>query len=400
MAATDASAERSATADCDAVATTPESPGNKPQERDGSLRALVAAALALPGILPATAAGQTAPDYSIVALRYLQYRDWQPGQSRMSVKNPSLYVLRPLSETLTLEGNVVYDAMSGASPLAFNTLSGASGIGITDYRTAGDIKLTKWFDRFNIGGSAYYSHERDFASRAFAGSGQWWTADKNTTLSFGFGGSDDNSFPTDRTIADGRRQTLNFIFGITQAVNPTAIVQSDITYDEGHGYYSDPYKLLDRRPNHRQTFAWLTRYNQFFPDPQGTLKLAYRWIHDTYGDISNMFEVGWVQPLPYEFAVTPLVRYYDQSSANFWYGPPLGKGFRPGQDYTADNRLAAYGALTGAVNLSKALGSGWVVDFTYSFYRQKPSWRLFGSGSPGIDTFSASWFEVGLTVTY
>ena len=57
-------------------------------------------------------------------------------------------------------------------------------------------------------------------------------------------------------------------------------------------------------------------------------------------------------------------------------------------------------SLTGAVNLSKALGGGWVIDFSYSFYRQKASWRIGGSGSQGIDTFSARWFEVGLSVTY
>ena len=37
---------------------------------------------------------------------------------------------------------MVYDAMSGASPLYFNVLSGAS---IGDYRTAGDVKVTKYF---------------------------------------------------------------------------------------------------------------------------------------------------------------------------------------------------------------------------------------------------------------
>ena len=92
---------------------------------------LLSAALALPGMLPLAVAAQTAPDQGVIALKYFDYRDWQPGANRMSVRSPSLYVLRPLSDDLALEGTVVYDSMSGASPLAFNTLSGASGLGVT-----------------------------------------------------------------------------------------------------------------------------------------------------------------------------------------------------------------------------------------------------------------------------
>ena len=58
--------------------------------------ALIAAALALPGILPSQAHAQTAPDEGVVALRYLDYRDWQPGARRMTVRNPSLYALVPI----------------------------------------------------------------------------------------------------------------------------------------------------------------------------------------------------------------------------------------------------------------------------------------------------------------
>ena len=58
----------------------------------------------------------------------------------MRVRSPSMYVLKPLSDTLVAEGSLVYDSMSGASPLFYNTLSGASKLGVTDYRTAGDVK--------------------------------------------------------------------------------------------------------------------------------------------------------------------------------------------------------------------------------------------------------------------
>ena len=103
--------------------------------------ALLAAALALPGVAP-PADAQAPPDTGYVQFKYLDYRDWQPGGRRMRVDNPGLYFLKPLSETLVIEGSLVYDGISGASPLFFNALSGASGEGVRDYRTAGDVKLT------------------------------------------------------------------------------------------------------------------------------------------------------------------------------------------------------------------------------------------------------------------
>ena len=79
--------------------------------------ALLAAALALPGIVPIDAKAQAAPDRGWIELKYLDYRDWQPGADRMTVRSPSLYAAMPLSDTLVAEGSLVFDSMSGASPL-------------------------------------------------------------------------------------------------------------------------------------------------------------------------------------------------------------------------------------------------------------------------------------------
>ena len=373
---------------------------NHARASEKSALTLLSAALALPGILPATALAQSAPDHSVVAFRYFDYRDWQPGASRMTVRSPSLYLLRPLSETLSLEGTLVYDAMSGASPLAFNTLSGASGLTVTDYRTAGDVKLTKYFDRFAIGVGGVYSHERDYISRAGSVEVRTWTEDRNRTYAFGAGVASDYIHPSDRHVDNGRKDTLDFLLGVTQVVNANAIVQSNLTYSTGRGFYSDPYKLGDARPDHRRTFAWLTRLNQYLPAPDATLKLSYRYVHDSFGDHSHMVEAAWFQPLPAEFAVTPSLRYYTQNAADFYFGPPLGNGFVPGQPYTADTRLSAFGAVTAGVKLERAFADGWSADLSLSYYRQRSNWRLSGDGSPGLLPFSARWIAVGVSKAF
>jgi hypothetical protein len=361
---------------------------------------LLSAALALPGILPCLAAAQTVPDQGVIALQYFDYRDWQPGASRMNVRSPSLYVLRPIGDDLTVEGNLVYDGMSGASPLAFNTLSGPSGLGVTDYRTAGDLKVTKFLNGYALGVGGAYSHERDYISRATSVEVRAWTPDKNRTYAFGLAATRDAIHPSDRPIDNGQRHTLDFLFGVTQVLSAEAIVQSNLSYSTGHGYYSDPYKLLDARPDHRRTLAWLTRINQYVPQADATLKLLYRYIRDSFGDHSHTFEIAWSQPLPNGFSITPSVRYYTQSAADFYFGPPLGNGFVPGESYTADTRLSAFGALTPSLRIDKKFDHGWSADIAFSYYQQRSGWRLGGGGSGGLEPFSARWIMLGISKTF
>ena len=365
-----------------------------PKQRGG---ALLAAALALPGIVPATAHAQAAPDQSTVELQYLNYRDWQPGRNRMKVHAPAFYALLPLSDTLVVEGAVVYDQMSGASPLFFNTLSGAS---IGDYRTAGDIKFTKYFRDFAISIGGVVSSEQDFLSRAASVNLQFWNDDRNRTWTVAIAGTHDRLSSIDDATLRENRNTIDLLVGVTQALSPNAIVQSNLTYSTGRGYYNDPYKSLDTRPDTRRITAWLTRFNYAFPERDATLKLGYRLLHDSFGSTSNMVETAWVQGLPHGFTVTPGLRYYTQSAAKFYYNPPWPRGYVDGQTYSADTRLAAFGAITAGVVVGKTLWDGWRVALRADYYRQDPDWRLFGTGSPKIQTFSARWLVVNVGRTF
>ena len=356
--------------------------------------------MALPGVMPAAAHAQSAPDEGVVALKYLDYRDWQPGGSRMSVHAPALYVLKPLPDAMTLEGSLVHDSMAGASPLYHNTLSGASGTGITEYRTAGDVKLTKYFDRFALGVGGAASSERDYLSRAASLDARVFSADRNTTLAFGVGGAWDRIDSVNGVALDQRRYTLDFLVGITQALSPEAIVQSNLTWSRGHGYYSDPYKVLDARPDSRRIFAWLTRYNQYLPATDSTVRVSYRFLHDSFGVDQHTLELAWVQPLPQRFTLTPGIRYATQDAADFYHDPPFPTDFRPGEPYTADTRLSAFGAFTVGAKIAYDFGQGWTGDLRFDMYRQRASWRLGGNGSPGLEPFSARWIEAGVAKTF
>jgi len=364
--------------------------------------ALFAAALALPGMLPTGAPAQAVADHGTLELKYLNYRDWQPGASRMNVQSPSLYALVPVDDTTEVEGSVVYDVMSGASVLSHNTLSGASGLGVTDYRTAGDAKVTKYFGNWSLGVGGVVSSERDYLSRGGSFDARIYSEDRNRTYAFSIAGANDRINPQNTNaggITNAPRNTLEYLVGITQALSPTAIVQSNLTYSYGHGYFNDPYKLLDKRPAERRILAWLTRYNQYFAGPDAALRLSYRYLNDSFGSDSNTLTAAWVQAFPREWSVTPAIRYYTQGAAFFYHNPPGGSGFVPGEPYSMDTRLSAFGAFTVGLTVGKAFADGWSVDLRADFYRQQSNWRI-GGGSPGLLPFSARWLIVGVTKNF
>jgi len=358
--------------------------------------ALIAAALALPGILPSHALAQTAPDEGVVAMRYLDYRDWQPGARRMTVRNPSLYALVPFGSSLAVEGSLIYDAMSGASPLYHDTLSGASGLGITDYRTAGDMKVTKYIDGNALAFGVAGSYERDYKSRAASFEWRRASADRNTTLAVGVAATGDSIDSANGVARNKHRETYDLLLGITQVLSSDALVESSVTWSDGRGYYSDPYKLLDTRPDQRRIFAWLTRYNRYLPHPDATLRVAYRYLDDSFGGRSHTVEASWVQTLPRGFTLMPMLRYYTQGAADFYHDPPFPEGSVQGEPYTADTRLSAFGAITAGLRLAKSFPGGVTADVALSFYRQRAGWRAGGEGSPGLLEFSARWIEFGL----
>jgi hypothetical protein len=99
------------------------------------------------------------------------------------------------------------------------------------------------------------------------------------------------------------------------------------------------------------------------------------------------------------WSVTPLLRLYSQSAANFYYDPEAGvpPNWSAVSVHSADQRLSAFGARTLGLRLAKALGSRWMIDLRYDVYRQQSSDRQFGAGSPSIDPFYARFIQIGVS---
>ncbi len=382
-----------------AVAVTKPTSGPK---RPG---AITLAALALPGVMVATARAENPPDEGVVTVKLQAYKDSQPGLPRIKVIAPSVHLLLPIAGAWSVEATAVQDNISGASPRWHTSISGASRM--EDRRTAADVRLTRYFDRAAVALRYSYSNENDYRSNAVALDARFSSADNNTTWAAGLATSRDTINPVNELVLNERKEVIEGMIGVTQALSKNDLAHVNLTHVRGRGYFNDPYKLVDQRPRSKNQTIALVRWNHFFEGNSTTLRSSYRFYNDSFGVQAHTAAVEWVVPLSERFVITPSTRYYTQRKASFYFDPvydpeigepyPAGYSQSPPKHYSADARLSSYGAFTVGSKLEWRIDKLWSVDVKYEFYQQRSSWRLGGGGSPGLATFSAQFAQIGIS---
>ncbi|MYN27603.1 DUF3570 domain-containing protein [Duganella levis] len=368
-------------------------------KESGMAASILSAALMLPGV---QAHAEAPPTNGVISVGYLDYQDSQSGLDRIRVHAPSVSIMTPVAGAWSVSGTLVKDDVSGASPRYHTAVSGASRM--SDDRKAGDVALTRYLERGSVTVGAAYSTEHDYVSRALSLQGSYESEDRNTTWSAGIGHSDDKIDPVNHIVTNERKRTTNFLLGVTQVLTANDVAQLTLGYDDGSGYFSDPYKAFDNRPRSRSETTLLARWNHHIAATDGTARLSYRYYRDSFGIRGHTLGAEYVQPLSDGWTLTPEVRLYTQSAASFYYDPvydsKLGAPFPPGYNGTgymsADQRLSGFGAVTLGLKASKQIDKLWSVDAKVSAYQQRGSWRLFHQGSPGLDAFRAQTVQIAI----
>ncbi len=366
---------------------------------------------ALASLAPAIASAENQPEKTTVAVKYSNYADGQAGLDRINVTAPSLYIQAPIASDWSIEASMVVDSVSGASPKWHTDISSASRM--SDERTAGDVKITRYFARSAWSASLATSSEHDYQSNAIGLDVRWSTEDNNRTWALGYGLSMDRIGRHNGPL-DKQKRTQEFMVGVTQVLTPGDIVQLNLTRSDGQGYYDDPYKTpgYEQRPDQRNAWIGLARWNHYLEPADAALRTSYRYYSDTFGVESHTLGMEWAQPLG-RWTLTPGVRYYSQSAANFFLNPVLDAQGRYslddtayaadsnwGNNQSADQRLAAFGALTWSLKAAYAISDNTSVDVKYESYRQTAALHLGGAGTPGLDDFHATFWQVGLTYRF
>ena len=379
-------------------------------DREGSaLAPLLQAALALPIlVVPARAAAAEVGEVGITLLGYKE-------RGLMKITEPIVWGEALLAEVWEVRASAAVDIITGASPQLVSNASGKpvttiSGASVSDRRNTYNVKAGRRFGDFTFSASRAHSEEDDYISHAYGLEARWDLNQKLTTLTAGYGKSNDRVRSSDNASLDEPRYTEEYLFGVTQVLSPLAVVQSTLLATRGHGFYNDPYKLTltfypdappaflpDTRPSSKETWAWSTRYRRHFPQSGGTLQADYRFYHDDWGIDAHTLEAAWQHPVAERWALRPALRYYTQSAADF-YSPVIP---RPTPAVlSSDQRLSAFGGLSPSLRVIYRAESGLNVEATAGYIYNSRSLHFGGGGAEAYETLRAYFGMVSVSHTF
>ncbi|MDM7914291.1 MAG: DUF3570 domain-containing protein [Candidatus Eisenbacteria bacterium] len=338
-----------------------------------------------------------------------------------------------------LTGQVVFDALTGASPNGatpagrVQTFTRPSGQG--SYQVAaGQTPLDHTFQDTRFAGSIHYDVPLSAMSRVVYGAGLSLERDyssvggdillsrdlflRNTTVSLGLSGSLDRvsplggppsalsvmSAPTSRHGDDEEegeggeggggkgKQVAGLRLGLTQVLTPSALMQVNYSAGRTSGYLNDPYKivsLVDGGPGPNQGEPVRYLYEKRPPSRlqqslywlgKGTtgsdvVTLSYRYLWDDWGIRSHTLEARYRWQAREQLSLEPIFRFYRQTAASFYRHSLVDGEPLPG-NVSADYRLGAMDAWTTGVKIGHPIAPGRELTLRLEYYLQK------GNGKP------------------
>jgi len=384
------------------------------RERKGVLAALTASAMFLPGLARAQEESWSV-DYS-----YSLYSEDDVDSSKLNAGSAERYDIDthllslrgPITGRMDFGIDLVHETMSGATPwfvepdVNGDPVLVMTGASVEDKRTDFNGHGTYYFDTARLNLQSGYSTEDDYSAINVGFGTEHDFDEKNTTLSWALGISMDELDPTPTATNPNPdtedKRTISVMAGWSQVIDRSSAFQAILSYQNGSGFLSDPYKLVsvagtnvaDNRPDSRNQFALLTRYRRHFPSVTGTMHLDYRFYYDDWDIISHTIELAWYQTLFEVLTITPSVRYYSQSQADF-YGPYFVNALGAGDYASSDYRLSPYGAISGKLKVETRISdwpfhTSWKLGASYERYQSSGSLAL-GSvdvENPGLVDFN------------
>ena len=378
-----------------------------------SLIPLSTTALALPGIAGADAP----PTVKTLSYKISSYKEDELSRKEAPLGDLDRYdidvhqfqLVSPLGRNMSLRVDANYESLSGASPWFTSAgldgnpivnLSGASGI--HDRRSELAIGGSYYLLNGSISGNVGYSEENDYRAIYGGFNGERHFNNELTTLALGFSYSSDEIFPTDATlfnrVSDESKHSSSVFFSISQVINQFSSFQSALSITEQSGFLSDPYKLRDSRPDDKTQFALSNSYRRFLVEADASLHINYRYYHDDFGISSHTADLSWHQNLGRRFRAIPSIRYYSQSSADFFTN--IDDFLKPLTEYqSSDYRLSAFGAISGGISFVADMGN-WKATLTAERYLANEDYSVHSVNQSSTALVKYTRLSLGIDFTF
>lgn len=391
-------------------------------KKTGIKGALAGATCALLGIQAAHAADNQADKVQNwkIDTAFLSYSE----KDRVDANETNIRAQRTFSDDRKLNLNFVADTLSGASPNGAapsdqpQTFTSPSGN--KDYVIeAGEIPLDDTFHdmrtqigasweaplgrvtRYNVGTNI--SSEYDYQSFSLSGGLSRDFNKKNTTLSLGGSYAADAispegdipipksameaaGDPQNRDASSESKDVFDIVFGVTQVINATTLMQFNLSLSQSDGYLNDPFKIVsvvdsngrptqyiyESRPDsHTKTgFYWDTKHHFSWDD---TIDLSYRFMTDDWGIDSHTVDLHYVWNITEKLYAEPHLRFYQQTAADFYRHSILdGESVVTDDEYvSADYRLAEFDATTLGFKVGYKMANNSEFNVRLESYEQK-----------------------------
>jgi hypothetical protein len=297
-----------------------------------------------------------------------KYEDYYEGDGRVAVQTQSAQVAEDVGTDTAIKLSGTIDAIAGATPTGAPAAPGSNQVPETfehDRRKAWTGDVSHQFGLINVDTGFGYSRESDYTSHAYSINTVTDFNQKNTELLAGASINEDLVHVLIAGPAWRDKDGGSGFLGVTQVLDANTSVSFDLTWARSTGFNSDQYKLVQKsvqifgtiflpetyaenRPDSKDKGSALFALNHAFPSWKAAIDASYRYYADTYGVAAHTVELSWLQHVAPNLIVQPLVRYYQQQAAKFYYynlddtnivpvTDPTGRGV----SYSSDYRLSA-----------------------------------------------------------
>ncbi len=325
------------------------------------------------------------------------YEDYAENDGRIHVGTAGLYFESELKSWFSVNGNFIYDAISGATPTGAPPIPGTSAVAMAnmdDTRYAGSLAGVFKLGNHALSPQVAYSQESDYRSVGISLNDAIDFNEKNTTFSWGLSHTFDQILPNvgeDPAIKSPRnKDSTDGLLGLSQVLDQNTVIGANLTLGYSDGYLSDPYKRVlfddfpytpgnpftvfpENRPDHKFRQVTFVSLQHYFEPANGAAEITYRFYHDSFDIVAHTASIQWNQKIGKHVMLSPLFRYYTQSAASF-YGthfpgdPTNPTVFPTPQYYSADYRLSALNSYTYGLSLSVQVQKHLSLEAAYKRY--------------------------------